>query len=60
MNAPSFFSNSVFAPFFDVVGVEDDDDEDATEVADMSILEPKMISDSSHMWERTWHMPSST
>jgi hypothetical protein len=55
MNAQSFFSNSVFAPFFEDVVVEyecDDDDEEAAEL-DATSPEPMMISDSSHMCDRT-------
>jgi hypothetical protein len=59
MNAPSFFSNSVFAPFLEEVGAEDEDD-DAAELDATLLLEPAMISDSSHRWDRTWQMPSST
>lgn len=62
MNAQSFFSNSVLAPFLEDVGVEydDDDDEDAVELDAALSLEPVMISDSSHMCDSTWQMPSST
>jgi hypothetical protein len=60
MNAPSFFSNSVFAPFFEEVGAEDDEDDDASELDATLLLEPAMISDSNHRWDRTWQMPSST
>lgn len=60
MNAPSFFSNSVFAPFFEEVGPEDDEDDDASELDATLLLEPAMISDSNHRWDRTWQMPSST
>ena len=51
MNVPSFFSNSVFAPFFEEVGVEEDDD--AAEVDATLLVAPAMISDSSHMCDRT-------
>jgi hypothetical protein len=53
MNAPSFFSNSVFAPFFEEVAVEEEDDDDAAEVDAALLVAPAMISDSSHMWDRT-------
>jgi hypothetical protein len=53
MNAPSFFSNSVFAPFFEEVAVEEEDDDDAAEVDAALLVAPEMISDSSHMWDRT-------
>lgn len=71
-NSPSFFSKSVFSPFF----AEEDVEEGvavasaaaaasaataaASDVVAMLLLEPDTISDSSQRWARTWQMPSST
>lgn len=61
-NSPSFFSKSDLGPFFEDVDDEDvDADADVDAVCVMVVeLEPDVISDSSHMWARTWQMPSST
>lgn len=53
-NSPSFFSTPDFPPFF-----EDDEDDEADDVDGMS-LDPGNTSDSSHMYESTWQIPSST
>lgn len=53
-NLPSFFSASDFPPF-----LEDVEDEEAADV-DGALLYSGMTSDSSHMYDKTWHMPSST
>lgn len=62
--SPSFFSNWERCPFFEEF--EDDDDEedgeaDDEEEAEAALLpEPAMISESNHMWAKTWQIPSST
>ena len=53
--SPSFRSNWDRPPFFDDLDVEEPEDDDAALLPD-----PAMISDSIHMWARTWQMPSST
>lgn len=59
-NSPSLCSTLDFPPFFD------DDDEEEEEAADVDVdedgmfLNPGITSDSSHMYESTWQMPSST
>lgn len=65
-NSPNFLSISDVLPFLDVdvdeaEEVEDDEDEDAhVDVEGMFFLDTGTISDSSHICERTWHIPSST
>lgn len=59
--SPSFLSNCDLVPFFEVdVDVVVDVDEDAEEADATLLLEPDMISESIHMWAKTWQMPSST
>lgn len=59
-NSPSFFSKSVCTPFLDEGAEDDDDDDDDAAMDAMMLLDPDVISDSSHIWARTWQMPSST
>lgn len=55
-NSPSFCSTIDFPPFLED---EDDDEEEAVDVDGM-FFSPGITSDSSHMYESIWQMPSST
>ena len=62
-NSPNFFSKCDIAAFLGMPDDEEEgtDDEDDDDVDATWLPAPDMISDlRSHMWARTWHMPSST
>lgn len=73
-NSPSLFSTIDLPPFLDDDLLDDDDEAVAIDVDDVPwdqvddddeedgilFLDPGITSDSSHMWESTWQMPSST
>lgn len=54
-NSPSFLSTSDVLPFFD-----DEDEAAPDDVEAIILLNPGITSDSSHMYESTWQIPSST